>query len=152
MVSDKVERAEAGMAEKKEPAGIEIDAGTAKKARKSAEGLSGALLEGLADRIGANAGAKAVYGDPVERNGRTIVPVAQSMWGTGAGSGESEEAGSGSGGGGGAMTRPVGYIEISDLGATYVPLQKPCQDWRLVLTWAAAIWLLSRAVNRIVRG
>jgi uncharacterized spore protein YtfJ len=74
------------------------------------------------------------------------------MWGSGAGTGESDEDGSGSGGGGGAMTRPVGYIHLTDDGATYVPLAKPWQDWRLVLTWAVAIWLVSRALNRILRG
>ena len=50
------------------------------------------------------------------------------------------------------MTRPVGYIHLTDDGATYVPLSKPWQDWRLVLTWAVAIWLGSRALNRILRG
>lgn len=150
--TEKAEGAEARMGEKKESTGIGIDAGTAKKARQSAEGLSAALLERLASQIGASASAKAVFGDPIERDGHTVVPVAQSMWGTGAGTGESETEGRGSGGGGGAMTRPVGYIEISDAGATYVSLTRPWQDWRLVLTWAVAIWLSSRALNRILRG
>ena len=143
---------EEGMAEKKEPAGIEIDAGTAKRARRSAETISASLMEKLAAQVGANAGAKAVFGEPIARDGHTVVPVAQSMWGSGAGTGESDEDGSGSGGGGGAMTRPVGYIHLTDDGATYVPLAKPWQDWRLVLTWAVAIWLVSRALNRILRG
>ena len=141
-----------GMAEKKEPAGIEIDAGAAKRARRSAETIGASLMEKLAEQVGANAGAKAVFGEPIARDGHTVVPVAQSMWGSGAGTGESEEDGSGSGGGGGAFTRPVGYIHITGEGATYVPLSKPWQDWRLVLTWAVAIWLASRALNRILRG
>ena len=146
------ERMEQGMAEKKEPAGIEIESGAAKRARRSAEGMSAALLERLADRIGAQASARAVFGDPIARDGHTVVPVAQTMWGTGAGSGESDDEGSGSGGGGGAMTRPIGYIDITDDGATFVALSRPWQDWRLVLTWAVAIWLMSRALNRILRG
>jgi uncharacterized spore protein YtfJ len=138
--------------QEKEPAGIEIDAGTAKKARGAAEGWSATVMEKLAERIGANAGASAVFGEPIARDGHTIVPVAQSMWGTGAGAGDSDEEGSGMGGGGGAMTRPVGYLDITDGGATWVPLSKPWQDWRLVLTWAVALWLGSRALNRILRG
>ena len=77
------------------------------------------LMEKLAAQVGANAGAKAVFGEPIARDGHTVVPVAQSMWGSGAGTGESDEDGSGSGGGGGAMTRPVGYIHLTDDGATY---------------------------------
>ena len=136
----------------KEPAAIEIDPGAAKKARRAAEGLSASLIEKLAAQIGANAGAKAVFGEPIARGGHTVVPIAQSMWGTGAGAGDSDEDGSGMGGGGGAMTRPVGYLEITDEGTTYVALNKPWQDWRLILTWAVAVWLGSRALKRIVRG
>ena len=45
--------------DQKEPAGIEIDPGAAKKARAGAEGFSASLMEKLAERIGANAGARA---------------------------------------------------------------------------------------------
>jgi hypothetical protein len=138
--------------EPKTPTGIEIEPGPAKRARSSAETLSAQLMERLADRIGANAGARAVFGDPIARDGHTVVPVAQSMWGTGAGAGDREEDGTGMGGGGGAMTRPIGYLDITDDETTWVPLSRPWQDWRLVLTWAVALWLASRAVNRILRG
>jgi uncharacterized spore protein YtfJ len=123
-----------------------------RQAEGAAEGGAAGLLASLADRIGARAGVSAVFGEPVERDGRTVIPVAQSMWGSGAGSGMSEEDGYGSGGGGGAATRPLGYIEIGAGGAQFVPLQKPWQDARLIIAWAIAIWLLSRAVNRILRG
>jgi uncharacterized spore protein YtfJ len=138
--------------DQKDPAAIEIDPGAAKKARRSAEGLSATLLEKLAAQIGANAGAKAAFGEPIARGGHTVVPVAQSMWGTGAGAGGSDEDGSGMGGGGGAMTRPVGYLEITDEGTRYVPLSKPWQDWRLLLTWGVVVWLGSRALRRVLRG
>ena len=124
----------------------------AEKATRAAEGVTATLVEKLAERIGANAGVRAVFGEPIVRDGRTIIPVARSIWGTGAGSGESEDDGSGSGGGGGVMSHPVGYIEISDVASTYVPLTRPWQDARLILAWAVAIWLVSRAVNRILRG
>jgi len=93
-----------------------------------------------------------VFGEPVEKEGRTVIPVAQSMWGSGAGSGMSDGEGSGSGAGGGAMTKPVGYIEVTGQGASFVPLARPWQDAKLVLAWAVAIWLISRALNRILRG
>jgi uncharacterized spore protein YtfJ len=123
-----------------------------KRAEGAAEGGAAGLMASLVDRIGARAGVSAVFGEPVEKDGRTVITVAQSMWGSGAGSGMSEETGYGSGGGGGAATRPLGYIEISGGGAQYVPLQKPWQDARLIIAWAIAIWLFSRALNRILRG
>jgi uncharacterized spore protein YtfJ len=124
----------------------------AQQATKAAEGLGATLVADLADRIGANAGVSAVFGEPIERDGRTIIPVARSLWGSGAGSGESDDEGSGSGGGGGAMTQPVGYIEITETTSAYIPLNRPWQDAKLILAWAVAIWLVSRAVNRILRG
>ena len=146
------EKVDVEMAEKKEPAGIEIGSETLKKATKAAESHSASLMEKLAEQIGSNAGVRAVFGTPIEKDGRTVVPVAQSIWGTGAGTGESDDDGSGAGGGGGAMTRPVGYIEITGSEAHYVPLSKPWQDAKLVIAWALAVWLVSRAVNRILRG
>jgi uncharacterized spore protein YtfJ len=121
-------------------------------AREAAEGGMPGLLASMAERVGATAKVSAVFGEPVERGGRTVIPVAQSVWGSGAGSGMSEDQGVGSGAGGGAMTRPVGYIELTGDGASFVPLQQPWQDAKLVLAWAVAAWLLSRAVNRILRG
>jgi hypothetical protein len=46
----------------------------------------------------------------------------------------------------------MGYIEVTGHGASFVPLQKPWQDAKLVHAWAAAIWLVTRALNRILRG
>jgi len=115
------------------------------------KGIAG-LIEQLADRIGAHAGAKAVFGDPVEKNGRTVIPVAQSIFGTGGGGGESEETGSGSGAGGGALTKPLGYIEITDSQTTFVPLRQPYQDPLVVLAYSLLALVVLRALVRLVRG
>src|SRR3990172_12445135 len=123
-----------------------------KEAEGAAEGGVAGLLASLAERVGASAGVNAVFGEPVEKDGRTVITVAQSIWGSGAGSGMSEESAVGSGGGAGAATRPLGYIELSGHGAHYVPLQRPWQDAKLIIAWAVAIWLVSRALNRILRG
>ena len=121
-------------------------------AKDAAEGGVPGLLASMAEKVGATARVSAVFGEPVEKEGRTVIPVAQSMWGSGAGSGMSDGEGSGSGAGGGALTRPVGYIELTGHGASFVPLQKPWQDAKLVLAWAVAIWLMARALNRLLRG
>jgi hypothetical protein len=122
------------------------------EARDAASGGAAGLLAGLAEKVGASARAEAVFGEPVERDGLTVIPVAQAMWGSGAGSGSSEEDGSGSAAGGGALTRPLGYIELSGGSAAFVPLQKPWQDAKLVIAWALAAWLGARAVRLILRG
>jgi hypothetical protein len=69
------------------------------------------FTEQLAERVGATARASAVFGDPVESQGVTVIPVAKAKWGFGGGSGgrQGEE---GAGGGGGTAVSPVGYIEL----------------------------------------
>ena len=41
----------------------------------------------LAERLGASASASSVFGEPVERDGVTVIPVARVRWGVGGGSG-----------------------------------------------------------------
>lgn len=59
---------------------------------------------------------KRVFGEPIERDGVTVIPVA-SVWG-GGGGGEGGEVPSadsgGSGGGFGVIARPIGVYEIRD--------------------------------------
>ena len=85
-------------------------------ARSAAEGGVPGLLASMAEKVGATARVSAVFGEPVEKDGHTVIPVAQTMWGSGAGSGTSDEDGFGGGAGGGALTRPVGYIDVTGHG------------------------------------
>ena len=82
------------------------------------------FLDRLAERIGAAAAAAAVFGEPVERDGVTVIPVARARWGFGGGSG-GEGANQGSGGGGGSVVSPLGYIEIRQGGAAFKPVRDP---------------------------
>lgn len=111
-----------------------------------------ALLAGLAERMGASAGAQAVFGEPVSEGARTVIPVAQSVIGTGAGGGGGADETGGLGGGGGALTRPLGYIEITADGAAFVPLKQPWADAKLVLAYATIVLILARMVVKLVRG
>jgi uncharacterized spore protein YtfJ len=65
-----------------------------------------ALLQGHRDAIN----VRRVYGDPVERDGVTVVPAALVIGGTGGG-GDNDSNG---GGGLGVFARPVGAWEIRD--------------------------------------
>jgi uncharacterized spore protein YtfJ len=126
-------------------------------ARTEAEAIAGklpTLLAGLAERMGASAGAKAVFAEPVSEGGRTVIPVAQAIIGTGGGGGGAEAAGAGSGlgAGGGAMTRPIGYIELTAGGAAFVPLQRPWADAKLVLVYTLLVLVVGRLAVKLLRG
>jgi hypothetical protein len=51
------------------------------------------FLERLADKVGSNVRASVVFGERVERDGVTIIPVARAWWGFGGGSGANSQAG-----------------------------------------------------------
>jgi uncharacterized spore protein YtfJ len=96
----------------------------------------------------------AVFGEPVSEGGRTVIPVAQSIVGTGGGGGGGEDAGAGSGlgAGGGAMTRPIGYIELTAGGAAFVPLQRPWADAKLELVYTLLVLVVGRLAVKLLRG
>jgi uncharacterized spore protein YtfJ len=86
-----------------------------------------ALLQSLKESILAQANVKAIYGEPISAQGKTVIPVAKIMYGYGAGAGtggvgESSAKGEGGGGGGGVRAIPVGVIEISEQQTRFVPI------------------------------
>jgi uncharacterized spore protein YtfJ len=114
-----------------------------------------ALADELLKRIGQTVGDKAkvstVFGDPVEREGITVIPVAKARFGFGGGGGaggrEGEE-GSGGGGGGGAVVSPVGYIELLDGTARFKRIFSPTD----LLPLVAAAALTALAIRRLLAG
>ncbi len=115
------------------------------QARESVEGSR--LLKELAERVGATARASAVFGEPVERGGITVIPVARARWGFGGGGGTHEGEG-GSGGGGGSILDPVGFIELRDGEATFRRLRDPLKPAALIAAIAAAVLLVWRRGGR----
>jgi uncharacterized spore protein YtfJ len=104
--------------------------------------MDSALTKGLEpiENMLKSLNVNAVFGQPVQEGGVTIIPVAQVGYTFGAGvgygrsaeeapggSGAGEEAGSGAGSGGGGMgrARPVGFIRIAPDGVTYEPIMDP---------------------------
>jgi uncharacterized spore protein YtfJ len=120
------------------------------QAQRAAESdLASRLLERLTNQVGGKAGATAVFGDAVERDGTTVIPVARVRWGVGAGGGEGPE-GSGSGGGGGVVADPIGYIEVTSAGATFRPIPRSFGPGA-VLAGALAIAIILRGLARFRR-
>jgi uncharacterized spore protein YtfJ len=50
------------------------------RVRPSSEVHVDTLVERIAERLGVTVKAATVYGDPVERGGLTVIPVAKARW------------------------------------------------------------------------
>jgi uncharacterized spore protein YtfJ len=86
-----------------------------------------ALLQSLKESILSGAGVKAIYGEPISAQGKTVIPVAKLMYGYGAGAGtggvgNSSAQGEGGGGGAGVRAIPVGVIEVSERETRFIPI------------------------------
>jgi uncharacterized spore protein YtfJ len=81
----------------------------------------------LKESILSQASVKAIYGEPIQAQGKTVIPVAKIMYGYGAGAGtggvgDTSARGEGGGGGGGVRAIPVGVMEVSDQPTRFVPI------------------------------
>ena len=100
-------------------------------------------LSKLVESLGGTASAKAVFGEPVEKDGVTVVPVARVRYGVGGGGGRGPgrkrkgDAGDGEqvgyGHGGGVQAAPVGYIELSGGKASYRRIADPARPMAVAL-------------------
>ena len=100
------------------------------------------FFEQLAEKLGATARAAHIFGEPVEGDGVTVIPVARARWGVGGGGGKLGLASrsEGMGGGGGVIVEPTGFIEMKDGEARYRPITDP--KWRVGAAIAGGLLLL----------
>ena len=112
------------------------------KGAAEADAASDDRFNRLVRSLGGTATASAVFGDPVEKGGVTIVPVARVRFGVGGGFGRGpgkkkrdEDAADqvGYGQGGGAQASPVGYIEISGGEAEYKRIVDPVRPMAVLM-------------------
>jgi uncharacterized spore protein YtfJ len=126
---------------------------------KSDKPQRASFVERLAKRLGISASAKAVFAEPVERDGVTVIPVAKVRWGFGGGSGSGRKfkkgdvsnQGHGGGGGGGVHVAPLGYIEIKEGKAEYKPIRDPAALVPLVAVGGIVGWILLRGLRKLLR-
>ena len=97
------------------------------------------FVENVATRLGQSASVKNVYGEPIVKGERTILPVARVAYGFGGGFGNKaarqpllegqKEAGpeAGGGGGGGLRACASGVFEITDQGTRFIPANNTLQ-------------------------
>lgn len=108
------------------------------------------LVERIGEVIQVHANARQVYGEPVESDGVTIIPVARVQWGFGGG-GIGHGALERGGGGGGARATPAGYIEVRGGQAEYRPIHDLSSAGPLIAAGVAGIvagLLIGRAFKR----
>lgn len=75
------------------------------------------LLKGTVEELDRLLNAKNVLGDPIEKDGSTIIPLVSYGFGFGAGGGTDQKRGQGGGSGGGGGIKPIGAIVFDKDGA-----------------------------------
>ncbi len=75
------------------------------------------LLKGTVEELDRLLNVKNVLGEPIERDGVTIIPMVSYGFGFGAGGGADQKTGQGAGTGGAGGIKPVGAIVIDQNGA-----------------------------------
>lgn len=110
------------------------------------------FIERLAQQIGIAADAKHIYGEPVERDGVTVITVGKAAYAFGGGSGQNKKEG-GSGAGGAVAVTPVGYIEIKNGETRFRPTRDPLVYAALIAALAPAaafvVWRLTKAFGKV---
>ena len=100
-------------------------------------------------RLGNDINVARVFGQPVERDGVTIVPVAFIAGGGGGGGGSNNGGESGEGGGFGGVVRPLGVFEIKDGTSRFIPA---INVTAIVITIILSITLVQLRTLRKVRA
>lgn len=112
------------------------------------------FLEKLADRLGAHLTARTVFGEPVERDGVTVIPVAKARMGLGGGSGtgtRKEGEGQGSGGGAGLVITPLGYIELRGGTSAFKSIGDPATFLLTIVAGSVAALIGLRGLRKLLR-
>ena len=116
-------------------------------------GSADTFIGTMAEKLGAVARAATVFGEPVDREGITVIPVAKARWGFGGGGGQRKNEGAGgtqedgAGGGGGVLVSPVGFIEIKNNQANFRPIRTISLAW-IAVGGILSLFLLREKVRR----
>jgi uncharacterized spore protein YtfJ len=115
------------------------------------------ILHQMGESLGSSASVKSVFGEPIQTEGKTVIPVARVAYGFGGGFGsghhraedaaavlDGKGAGEGGGGGGGIRAFPAGALEITQQGTRFIPFP----DMRLLTGAFAAGMLLGGLILR----
>jgi uncharacterized spore protein YtfJ len=123
-------------------------------AMKDAQATNGhaALMERLASAVGSSVHAQSIYGQPVERDGVTVIPVARVRYGFGGGGKKAGTAEAEEGGGGGVQVHPMGFISVRGGSAEFRSIPDPSAEARNLAVLLAGAGLGAWLVFRGIRG
>ena len=96
------------------------------------------LLKGTVDELERLLSARNVLGDPIERDGATIIPIVSFGFGFGAGGATGAKSGERGGTGGGGGIKPLGAIIIDKDGARVEGVKGAASNFAEVLGAAAS--------------
>ncbi|MFN0171089.1 MAG: spore germination protein GerW family protein [Bryobacteraceae bacterium] len=86
------------------------------------------IWKSVAAPLETGASVKSVFGEPVETQGKTVIPVARVAFGFGGGGGSGlnteSHKGEGMGGGGGVYAVPLGVFEVTEGDTRFVPVDE----------------------------
>jgi uncharacterized spore protein YtfJ len=108
------------------------------------------LLQRIGETVGQKAQVATIFGDPVDREGVTVIPIGKARFGFGGGGGSGsreQHEGSGGGGGGGVVVTPVGYIEVRDSSAQFRRITTSKDLAGLAVAGSLAVLALSRLLG-----
>jgi uncharacterized spore protein YtfJ len=100
----------------------------------------------IMNRIGDGFGARRVFGQPVERDGVTVIPVAMVGGGGGGGGAAGGAEGTPGGAGFGGWSRGIGVFVLRDGDVRFVP----ATDRTLLVLVGLLVW--GRVILRVLRG
>ncbi|MGH7752198.1 MAG: spore germination protein GerW family protein [Gemmatimonadales bacterium] len=116
------------------------------------------LVESIGRRVGSEANAETVFGEPVTRDGVTVIPVAKVRWALAGGGGtgsddtaDGEDYGQGAGAAAAVTAKPLGHIEMGAGGTEFRPVRDRAAVWPLIAASGVAVWLALRALRGLRR-
>jgi uncharacterized spore protein YtfJ len=118
-------------------------------AKHEGTALADELLHRLGQAVGRGATVSTVFGEAVERDGITVIPVAKARFGFGGGGGAGGRGsadGSGGGGGGGAIVSPAGFIELGHGTARFKRISGPFERVALVMAASLVVFAVTRVI------
>jgi uncharacterized spore protein YtfJ len=81
------------------------------------------IIEAIRDSLITHTDVKMLFGEPIEAQGKTVIPVAKVGYGFGVGAGNARgQENAGGGGGGGVRAIPLGVIEITPEHTRFIPI------------------------------
>lgn len=104
------------------------------------------LLKGTVEELDRLLNAKNVLGDPIEREGATVIPIVSYGFGFGAGGGGNEKSGPGGGAGAGGGIQPLGAIIFDKEGARVEAVKGPLSNVAEILSETA-----SKAIDKMAQ-